>query len=397
MGRKMRRPQHTFNIRFKPFQIQPFMIAPVLPGETMKNLLLQSRTVTDPIWNSVIGWWLEHYFFYVKHRDLDDRDTLTAMMLDITTDATSLNKAAETRHNHLLTGIDWVDMCLERVVDEFFRDEGDTYASAAHEIDGIPIAKINNRDWTQSLTDATTLTENDSIGGTGSTDDAESVDESLRHWQFMRYHGLTEMEYEDYLEAHGVSVKKQEPHRPELLRYIRDWTYPTNTIDPSDGSPSSACSWVTTERADKDRFFKEPGFIFGVTVVRPKVYREHLDQNGVSLLKDATTWLHAMLEDQPHTSIVETAAGSAPIDNTTNAYVVDVRDLFIHGDQFMNYAKTATAANIMALPTAAGENEYVTSTDVDTLFVDPVGGNNLIEQDGVVSLAIAGRQQDYTP
>ena len=67
--RVTRRPQHTFQLRHRPWEIQPFMLAPVLPGETMQNLLLQARVVTDPIKNPLIGWWCEHYVFYVKHRD----------------------------------------------------------------------------------------------------------------------------------------------------------------------------------------------------------------------------------------------------------------------------------------------------------------------------------------
>ena len=70
VGRKLRSPIHRFHLRHYPFQLQPFMLAPVIPGETMKNLLLQARVVTDPIKNGLIGWWQEYYFFYVKHRDL---------------------------------------------------------------------------------------------------------------------------------------------------------------------------------------------------------------------------------------------------------------------------------------------------------------------------------------
>ena len=32
--RTTRRPQHKFNLRFKPYEIQPMLLAPVLPGET---------------------------------------------------------------------------------------------------------------------------------------------------------------------------------------------------------------------------------------------------------------------------------------------------------------------------------------------------------------------------
>ena len=44
-----RSPKHPFQLRTRPFQIQPFMISPVLPGETLKNLVLQSRVVSKPL------------------------------------------------------------------------------------------------------------------------------------------------------------------------------------------------------------------------------------------------------------------------------------------------------------------------------------------------------------
>ena len=48
-ARASRRPQHRFNIRFKPYQLQPFMIAPVLPGESLKNLMLQTQVWSSPL------------------------------------------------------------------------------------------------------------------------------------------------------------------------------------------------------------------------------------------------------------------------------------------------------------------------------------------------------------
>ena len=53
--RKLRSPKHPFSVRAKPFEICPFLIAPVLPGETMTNALLQSRVVSDPIAHPLIG------------------------------------------------------------------------------------------------------------------------------------------------------------------------------------------------------------------------------------------------------------------------------------------------------------------------------------------------------
>ena len=69
--RVMRNPAHPFKLRTKPYQIQPCMISPVLPGETMKNLVHMSRVVTKPIKDPLVGWWYENYVFYVRLRDIE--------------------------------------------------------------------------------------------------------------------------------------------------------------------------------------------------------------------------------------------------------------------------------------------------------------------------------------
>ena len=55
MQRRTRSPAHAFNLSYRPWQIQPFFIAPVLPGETMQEVTVQARTVTDSIQNGLIG------------------------------------------------------------------------------------------------------------------------------------------------------------------------------------------------------------------------------------------------------------------------------------------------------------------------------------------------------
>ena len=49
VNRKTRSPQHTWAIKQRPFVITPFMIAPVLPGETLKAGVMQARAVSEPL------------------------------------------------------------------------------------------------------------------------------------------------------------------------------------------------------------------------------------------------------------------------------------------------------------------------------------------------------------
>jgi len=220
----------------------------------------------------------------------------------------------------------------------------------------------------------------------------------MRQWEFMRANALTNMSYEDFLATYGVRKSTVEIHRPELLRYVREWSYPTNPVNPSDGNPASAVSWAIAERADKDRFFKESGFIFGVTVARPKVY---IDQKGsaADYLNTAFSWLPAMMKDDPYTSLREFADETGPLRSTTNGYWIDFRDLFLYGEQFTNVdVQTRNdEVNSVALPTAGLVNQgYPTDAMSKLFFVDAEGTKTHIREDGVVSLSILGRQVDYT-
>ena len=100
--------------------------------------------------------------------------------------------------------------------------------------------------------------------------------------------------------------------------------------------------------------------------------------------------------DQPETSLREFTNANGPLTGTTNGYWVDLRDLFLYGDQFVNFSMSATDDNSVALPTAGMNKRYVSAADIDALFKDAAGGKNLVRQDGTAHLSILGRQVDYT-
>lgn len=399
-GRTMRRPKHTFQLRFFPWVIQPFLLAPVIPGETMRNALLQARMVSDPIKNPLIGWWAEMYIFYVKHRDLDGRADFEKMVLQQGYSLAAYNKAADVNTFHNGPGIDWTQLCMQRVVNEYFRDEGVAWNAAGTTITQsagtMPLAQFEGNSGLDSLIDATVFDE----GGSpqDGTETLSQLDIYQDTYEFLRQQKLVNMSYEDWLRTYGVRGQAAvDPHRPELVRFIRDWTYPTNTINATNGAPTSACSWVIAERADKDRFFSEPGFLFGCAVVRPKVYFSKQTGALASMMTDALSWLPAVLRDEPETSLKKLATATGPVRNgSVNGYWLDVRDLLIYGDQFLNFALTATDAGLVTIPNSTYGRKFPVQADIDGLFVDAAGGKNLVRCDGVVQFAIASTQKDQT-
>ena len=100
--RALRRPSHQFQLRHRPYQIQPFALAPVLPGGTLKAGLMQARVVSDPIKNPLIGWWSEWFLFYVKLRDMPDSSHFQNMVLNVGYDMTPTVAAAKRSVNSSL-------------------------------------------------------------------------------------------------------------------------------------------------------------------------------------------------------------------------------------------------------------------------------------------------------
>ncbi len=399
-SREPRRPQHTFNLITRPYQIQPFMIAPVLPGETMDFALLQSRAVSKPVNNPLIGWWKEYYFFYVKHRDLDIRDDLTEMMLDPQYDMSANTEAADVKYNHAAGGINWAKLCLKRVVEEYFRNEGEAWDIAT--LEGLPLCNVSKDSWLNSVLAGDYYETNDAnVDANADTIIQQSeVVRAYNAWQAQVQANMTNQSYEDFLRTYGVRVPDaEEAHVPELIRYVRDWKYPTNTIDPTDGSPSSALVWSIAERADKKRYFKEPGFIFGVTCARPKVYYDKLDGSLVDFMDSAMKWIPGIMINDPQTSQHFFAENEGPLATQfadTGGYWIDLRDLFVYGDQFRNFANGTAGKNSVALPAADLSRMYPDEASINGFFVDGVT-NRFIEEDGVVNLSVRSRVMDMTP
>jgi len=400
-SRVPRRPKHTFNIIQYPYEITPFMIAPVLAGETLKNLLLQCRTVSTPLENRLIGHHIEHYFFYVKLRDLSDQADIVAMLMD---NGTSVNTASgDNAYHYVKSGApDWMKMSLDKIVEKYFRDEGDN-GSHVGSVTGLPMAQWTNYQSVFESLIADALIETDTTADTVPYPDQEK---EYQTWKFLYDMQMTEASFEDYLGTFGIRTNDADEDRPELIRFAKNWTYPTNTVD-GDGTINTQVSWSVQERADKDRLMKEPGFIVGVSIARPKLYLGLQTQAAVGMLNDALAWMPATMKAEVHSSMKKLqgnaanfplSAASTPtgggLDSDLN-YWFDLRDLFLYGDQYVNRAAAADVNNAVRaedMATFHGK-KYPQSAALQT-----IGKADTLtyESDGIVSLNILGTQLDAT-
>lgn len=392
--RHTRSPKHTFAVEVAPWEIQPVFIAPVLPGETLSGLTIQSRVVTPPIESRVVGWWLEYFIFYVPFRQMPSTANLVAMFVDPSTSLSASAAKPSTYYNG--SGFDYVSECLQVVTQEWFRREGESWSAFTIRANR-PAASVNKDDFGESLIDDTVLPDGGAIAGMN-VDDLDRARQLVEYRRQLIMSGADggQIDYEEILAQYGASIRAlKRRDRPELIRYIRDWTYPVNTVEPTTGTPTTAASWAISDRADKSRKFNEPGFIFGVQVVRPKVYFTNQTGFASSMLINARNWLPPAFDDAGdglERGLILRAATAGPYGKAsggfTNPYWLDARDLFNYGDQYIDVA-TPAKFNGIALPAAGALSyRYATNAMANTLIVTD---DQLVYGDGNVQLRIKTR------
>lgn len=404
-GRVGRYPRHSFNIKSLPFTATPFMIAPVMVGETMKNLFMESRVVTDPIRNPLIGWKQQYYYFYVRITDLT-LDAVRDMFVDpanVDLAATQGNAANDQFYYTGKGGIPYAKLGVKRIVDTYFRDQdqvADTYKTAAGD---QYIVQFQQEMFLDSLTDKDLMPEGSAISG---ATDAGDLERLMMAFEQLRAMGVSNMTYEDWLRSNGIAIPNKDENKPELLARFSDYSYPANTIDPTSGVPRSAMSWVFKQGERSPKAFKEPGFIIGISVTRPKVYFAGLAGNIAAHLGRAWDWSPNYLWSMPQTTLKNFAGDTGPLGDRTAApdgYFLDMRDAFLYGDQWQNHTAFANDPvvsgdnHMVDLPDGANFNwKYPTETECKSFFVDSAGTATFVKQDGYVSLSIDGQMVDHT-
>lgn len=414
-GRVGRYPKHAFLTRELPFTAQPFFFAPVLPGETLENVYFESRVVSDPVKNPIIGWKKEYYFFYVPV-SLLLVDAIREMFIDpanVDIAGTLGVTSSDAGYYTAKGGVDYLKRATAVIVESHFRDEGET-ASQFQTTGGIPMVQIRDRMWLDSLTDEDLAALTTDPAATGTPSNLEELQSLYEAYDQLQKVGIANMTFEDFLRSYGVSVPETvEESKPELLARYSNFQYPTNAIDPTTGTPSSALSWVFKNGNRDPKFFKEPGFIVGLSMTRPKIYFGGLAGSLSAHLTRAWDWLPNYLNDAspiplPLTAMKKFASDTGPLGDratATDGYWVEMRDLFLHGDQFQNVkAWTDNAApaddfanHMLALPPADNHHLYKYPTEAQAKGFFVGASNTFVRQDGYVSLSIKGKVRESLP
>lgn len=402
--RKKRAPQFPIAGTMKPFGLYPLWATPVLPGETLNSCETKYRLISLPVRHPLTGAWFETWTVFCSLTDLNTN--FAQMFISEDVSPTAYQAGADRPRYFTKSGqIDYIKLAMDAIVKNYFRDEEEPDWDT-HLIDGVHMAKRQSWDWAQNLMfkpvnlDATYLPSSLPEDGT------------LTPLEIMRLSGMSEITYEKYLMQYGVAQKEavKEARIPEILRYTRDWTVPTNSIEPTTGRPSSAFSWSSTIKSDKPKRFDEPGFVVTIGCVRPKMFDPTLRSSMIGELWGFGDFF-------PVYNLSDPAAGLKLLDAShkvlnlpvgTDALMYDHRDLLSHGEQFINdWAGPYPLPQISSRTLVDGSEihelrgQYPTEANINSLFVEheettPDDARRRLFYEGIASAEITGHVADTT-
>lgn len=397
-SRLTRKPKQKFFVRMRPYEITPFMLAPVLPGETLTNMFGEARIVSTPVVSPLAGTSSELYVFFVSFKALlagstDPGFDIEEMIVDPDNATNSYSASAEEifYQNHTGAGINWTKLCYRRVVETWFRDDGEDL-TAGVAASGLHLAKFKDLGFYDS-----SIAEASLDGATPpdpASDSSFDWERTLIAYEHFRTVTQSDMDLDDWARAFGVNLPSETRQEPELVVQLKDWKYPANTVEPSDGTVNSAWSFLQKVSGLKKRYaFRYPGFLIGLMVHRPKLYIKQQPQAAAHLMNTALTWLPAFMSDMPESSLAN--YGASAFTGGSNAFY-DMRDILVHGDQFVNDMDNAWIP--LNQVTTQHALEYVDATSINALFNDGgTGSTGELRADGYMNLSIKGMQRDMTP
>lgn len=403
--RKKRSPQFPIAGTMKPFGLYPLWATPVLPGETMNMAETKYRLISMPVKHPLTGAWFETWTVFVSLTDMEE--TFAQMFISEDVSPTAYRAAADQPRYFTKAGqIQYVKLAMDAVVKGYFRDEEEPDWDT-HLIDGVHMAKRTTFDWAQNLMFKPTNLDAAYLPS------ALPEDGTLTPLEIMRLSGMSEITYEKYLMQYGVTQKEavKESRIPEILRYTRDWTVPTNSIEPTTGRPSSAFSWSSTIKSEKPKRFDEPGFVITFGCVRPKMFDSTLRASMIGELWGFGDFF-------PVYNLADPAAGLKVLDadhkvlnitaGVTDPLMYDHRDMLAHGEQFVNdWAGPYPLPTINTRTLVDGSEvwelrgQYPSATNINDLFVEddattPADSRMRLFYEGIASCEITGHVADTT-
>ena len=131
-------------------------------------MFFQARVVTDPIKNPIIGWWLDHWWFYVPFSALPNATALKELMITEGATLAAISSAANVSLYHK-NGPNFLLECLQVITETYFREREVAWNAAGTTVnqgptpDTLPIIGVNAESWLDSVIPITDVPTTDGV------------------------------------------------------------------------------------------------------------------------------------------------------------------------------------------------------------------------------------------
>ncbi len=328
-----RRPVFRASVELEPWEITPFCCFPLLPGETLHNILMDGRFVLNGCVSPLFPWYLDIQLFAVNLSDVDV-DFEEILLRHAETPPTGIAASA----NKPLLGqaagaMNLTGPVYDRICDQFWKTDNVLPNSVVNT--DLFIAPVKWR------TSSSTLVEGESPSRVFEPDQLQT-DEMKRDLLDQ------DMDWADVLRAYGVKVTSGEAGVPERIMWESIAKYPV--FVQSDAADTIVTRyqvlWSIREARLTARgagiFAKEPMVIMGLVTIRPEVIEGNKAFMFVNDLVDGERWwvppfntfdaVQDILQE-PGSSIT---AGHSWTDTAAGVVQLNALDYWFMGESFTN-------------------------------------------------------------
>lgn len=328
-----RRPVFRASIEMEPWEITPFCCFPMLPGETLHNVLIDGRFVLNGCVSPLFPWYLDIQLFAVRLSDIDvdfeailmrDADTVPS---DVTASGSlpMLGEAAG--------GMSVSKQCYDRICNEFWKTDNVLPNSTVNT--DLFIAPVKWR------TDSSTYVEGESPSHI--LPPSSIVTPEMAH-------DLLDLNitWAETLRAYGVKVSTGEAGVPERIMWESIARHPT--FVQSDAADTIVTRyqvlWTVREARlttrGKGIFAKEPMVVMGLATIRPEIIEGNKLFMRVNDLVDQERWwvppfntMDAIQDilQEPGSGVT---AGHAWVDAGAGVTQYNALDYWFMGESFTN-------------------------------------------------------------
>lgn len=365
-----------------PFGLYVLAAAPVFAGETLSAAFLQGRMQTQPVKNPLSGAWAEMWVVSVPLSLVSE-----SLINDIAPSTAGFTAGADRpRFFTKSGGVDWIKLCYDKVVSEYFRRPG----AGGAQIDGVEMLPKMGVDWTENL-----------MLKPASADPTKwpqmAVTEELTGLDLETERQLIEAsDYRRFTQQFGVRDPRDDL-RARIHRYVRSWTLPKSTVDTATGMPRASFGWDLAMKMEKGHRMKEHSLVLVLAGWRPLMLNTLAPW---SFLQRMSGLKHFLPPNRA--GAWDTIQGNDPVFKAGfgvvgDTLVYDRSDVFCRGETFINcgaaespYPPIVSANGLVSDGQDGIRSKFPTVAEINAMFVGSTAVDRVGYYQAMLQLRING-------